>query len=394
MSASLERRLQKLEATHKRVLRCAWCRYALREVPPSEQQRYRAQPASVLVTKCWHCGARYVIQLERTDEHYREAADLVHNSHPVKRLTIERIHAAELWLSLSASEKDKYLKDRQEKAEREASPRPSSRRAYQPTIRPNAKERKAQAERQDLEARARAFVQKKQEEFKRRAGRTEPFPIDENLKALEDGRCHSYDKPLEAEAEALGLEKYKAGYHEYTAHIATIRNSIINLRKRAACEVVVWGAALPDTLEEIAFFEALPPVAVAEALEKQREEKEKAERETAEREAARLARLAPVPVNIPAPSAANSDFWRSEDEPSSDSASDDDFLRGMMGEATYNSWMEVRKLYPPTTDEQGRKRSEPRSTPPPNDGRDPYYNQRMAYYKVHGVWPTNEMLSR
>lgn len=365
MSVNLSRRLAKLEATHKQILRCPWCRYALKEVSPVQLSQYQATPASVLVTKCWHCGTAYLLQLDRADEHYREATDLVYNSHPIKRLTVERIHAAELWLPLSDSEKEEYLKDRQEQAERAASPRPSPQQSYRPTIRPTAQERKAQAERDDLEARARVFMQDKQEEFKRRAGRAEPFPIDETLKALDDGRCSSYDKSLEAEAEALGLEKGRAGYYDYTAHIVTIRNSILNLRKRGACEVVVWGDILPATLEEIAFFEALPPVAAAEALEKQREAKEKAEREAAEREAARLARSAPAAVRQTVPSAAASDFRRSDDKTPGKSPSvihvppapeDESLLRQMMGEAAYQVIKESRKLSDPAADEQGRNR--------------------------------------
>jgi hypothetical protein len=95
----------------------------------------------------------YIIRLEQADPHYKEAYDLVYNSHPVKRLTDERIHAAELWLSLAGSEEGRISKTSTEEGGRgrEAGVRGGSwvaeSQPYQPTIRPNAKERKEKAER-------------------------------------------------------------------------------------------------------------------------------------------------------------------------------------------------------------------------------------------------------
>lgn len=334
MSANLTRRLNKLEDTHKRILRCAWCLYSLRDISSSQKSRYQAQPAGVLSTKCWHCGTPYILRLTGIGEHYPEAADLVHNSHPVKRLMDERIHAAELWLPLSKSKQEDYLKDQQEKVERKTSLRPASRQAYQTTIRPTAQERKVKAERDDLEARARMFIQVKQEKFKRRAGRTEPFPIDETLEALEAGRVHSYDKVIEAEAEALGFEKYGEGANHYRHQTVMVKNSILDLRKRGVCEVVIWGEALPNTLDEIAFFEALLPKIVEEAKAKDREEKNKKAREAAERARHREEYLARqrgetlAPVAIPT---------ASEDKA-------DDVLKALMPPNIYEAYKKAQKL--------------------------------------------------
>jgi hypothetical protein len=349
MSANLTRRLTNLEARHKQILRCARCRFVLRNITDEQKHEYEATPAGVLSTKCWYCGTPYILRLSSTDKHYREAADLVHNSHPVKRLTDERIHAAELWLPLSKSKKEKYLGDQREKPERETSSRPSSRPAYKPTIKPNAQERKAKAERDDLLARARVFVQAKQEEFKRRAGRTEPFPIDETLEALEASRVHSYDQAIEAEAEAIGLEKSRQPYYHYTAQLVTLRNSILDLRKREACEAAIWGAALPVTLEEIAFFEELLPEVAAEALEEQRVAREKAEREAAERQRQReeyLARTRSQQAAHIKPATTQSA-----------NPSHDDLLRQLLGEPAYNAMREAQGLASNnrSTDAQGRR---------------------------------------
>lgn len=385
----LEYRVARLEAVHKWILRCAWCRYALTDLTPTRKDKYRAVTANIMATKCWYCGTPYVLKLSRTDKHYREAADLVHNSHPIKRLTVERIHAAELWLSLSKSEKEGYLKNREEKAERKASPRPTSQQAYRPTIRPNAKERKAQAERDDLRDRARVFIQDRQEEFKRRAGRTEPFPIDETLKALEASRCHSFDSAIKEEAKSLGLDEGGQPFYSYTSHIATIRNFILELKKREACEVMLWGAALPETLEEIAFFEALLPTAAAEALEEQREAKEKAAREAAERQREREEYLARVRGDKPTTA-------QTTVPQQSATSNVEEYLRSQMGEATYNAWKEARQRSSRATDEQGRRMieipyiaQEIEPTPPPDDGTI-RYQQKLAHWKMTGVWPPDK----
>ena len=132
----------------------------------------------------------------------------------------------------------------------------------------------------------------------------------------------------------------------------------------------------------------------SEALEKQREAREKAEREAKEREAARLARSMPAPaIRQLTPSAAASDFEHAEPGEESD-------MQRVL--AKYSSMYDKSPTtHVPSTNEQGRKRieipyipPEQKPTPPPNDGSDPFYYQRMAYYKVHGGWPTNEMLSR
>jgi len=392
MSADLSRRLFKLEATHKRILRCPLCRYSLYDISPKQRERYAMEPASVLATKCWHCGTQYIVPLSRSDEHYRQAADLHYNSHPVKHFNDERVHAADLWLELSPSRKAEYEKERQEEADRSVQPRPT-----RPTPSPvrgplTLKEKKEKEAREELKQRAQEFIRTKQEYFKRRARGPESFPLDETIKALDAERVHAYSRSLEQEAEALGFEKYGEGVSHYRSQTATIRNSILTLRKREACEVVIWGKTLRDTIEEIAFFEALLPKVAEEAVEKDREEKEKKAREAAERERqhneymARTRAQQPTSVQPVAPQPA--------------APSHDDLLRHSMGEAAYNAMREAQGLAIDnlSTDAQGRKRielpyipAEQESKPPPDDGTI-RYQQKLAHWRQTGVWLPDEWM--
>jgi hypothetical protein len=408
MSTNLTRRLTRLEARHKQILRCAWCRYVLRNITDERKHKYETTPAGVLSTKCWYCGTPYILRLSSTDKHYREAADLVHNSHPVKRLTDERIHAAELWLPLSKSKKEKYLEDQREKAEYDASSRPSPRPAYKPTIKLNAQERKAKAERDDLQARARVFILAKQEEFKRRAGRTEPFPIDQTLEALEAGRVHSYHKAIEAEAEALGLEKSRQPYYSYTAHLVAIKNSIVDLKKREACEVVIWGESLANTLEEIAFFETQLPVAATEALEEQREARAKAECEAVERQR-QLAEYRARKCNEHVPPARSltssaKEHWLVTKEGSKsiemveilsemeEKPDPTETLKALLPPSAYSAYKEAQELANKTKPPGYMKfpgspfeRKEPEQKPPADDGT-MLYQRKLAHWKRTRVW--------
>jgi hypothetical protein len=387
MSTDLSRRLAKLESTHKRILRCPLCRYSLSDIPPKRRKRYAAEPASVLATKCWHCGTQYLIPLPRSDEHFRQAADLHYNSHPTKHFTDECVHAADSWLELSSSQKAKYEKEREKAADRPAQPRVA--RSPLPPVRGplTLKERKEKEAREELKQRAQEFIRARQEYFKRRADGPESFPLDETIKALDADRVHAYSKVVKQEIEALGFEKYGEGVNHYRSQTVTIKNAILTLRKREACEVVIWGKALPDTVEEIAFFEALLPKVVEEAAEKDREEKEKKARETAERQRqheeylARTRSQQSVNVQPVKPQSANPDH--------------DNLLRDLMGETAYNAMREAQALgrdNRPTT-AQGRRLieipyipPEQESEPPPNDGTLDY-QQKLAHWRKTGVWP-------
>ncbi len=384
MSVSLDRKLTRLEATHKQILRCLWCRYALREITSPSRRRYNARPGTLLPTKCWFCGTPYVVPLARDDEHYREAADLFYNSHPIKRYNDERVHAADLWLHMDFSHKEKYELAQREEAEKAA--RPVRQPAYQPAEKLSPKERREKDKREETKRRALEFIKRKLEGLKRRANGPESFPLDKTIEALEAGTVSAYSEQMYREAEELGLEKLKTGFYHYQSEVITVKSCILKLKKREACEVVIWGAALPDTLEEIAYFEALPPLIAAEALEKQREEKEKKAREDEARKRQNEEYIARTR------SQQNSNVQPAPAQPGNPAL--DDFLRRSMGEAAYNEMREAQELSRDghTTDAQGRGRvelpcipQEQESKPPPDDGT-LRYQQKLAHYRRTGVW--------
>src|SRR3982750_3320595 len=97
---NLDARLARLEATHKKILRCLWCRFSLREIPPSRLSQYTA-PGDYLQLKCWTCGSRFYISVVGQTERQREITKLIHNSHPTKLFSDEQLHTAVLWQALS-----------------------------------------------------------------------------------------------------------------------------------------------------------------------------------------------------------------------------------------------------------------------------------------------------
>src|SRR5450759_4892657 len=96
----LASRVAQLESKHKQVLRCPWCRFALRDVPPSVVKQYSDAPDSVMRTRCWYCGTNYVVPLRDLNKQQREVLTLIYNSHPTKQFIDERVHAALIWSRL------------------------------------------------------------------------------------------------------------------------------------------------------------------------------------------------------------------------------------------------------------------------------------------------------
>lgn len=402
MSADLYRRLSRLEAKHKRVLRCLLCRYSLRDTSPKRRERYDAQPASVLPTKCWHCGTQFIIPLPRSDERYRQAADLHYNSHPTKHFTDERVHAAGLWLELSVSQKDKYEKGQREKAERAS--RPKAPRPAGPPMRGplTLKERKEKEAREELRQRAIEFHRARLEYFKRRARGPESFPLDETIEALDEEEVHAYSKSMEQEVEALGLEKYGEAINYYRSQTVTIKNSILTLRKRGACEVVIWGGAQPDTLEEIAFFETLLPEVAAGAKVKDREEKERKAREAVERQRQHDEYLARTRGGTQQSSTGQYKGANPEPRPGPEESrpNPSDVLKHLMGETAYNAMRAAEDFASNSrpTDARGRRSieipyipQEQAPHPPPDDGT-LRYQQKLAHWKRTGVWLPDEWM--
>ena len=165
-----------------------------------------------------------------------------------------------------------------------------------------------------------------------------------------------------------------------------VRENIISLRKREACEVVIWGKASAETLSEIAFFEAQESVVIAEAQEKRRKNEEERAQKAAEEQRkheeylARTRSQQSANAQPVAPQPANPDH--------------DKFLREVMGETAYSAMREAQAVGKdnPATDAHGRRRTElpyippePESKPPPDDGT-LRYQQKLAHWRKTGVW--------
>lgn len=84
---------------------------------------------------------------------------------------------------------------------------------------------------------------------------------------------------------SLGFEEYSELVRSLRSVLATYNVHLGNLKKREACEVVLWGEALPETLEEICFLERDKQREIDAALEteQRQEEEDRAERKAQER---------------------------------------------------------------------------------------------------------------
>jgi hypothetical protein len=241
----LASRIAKLESKHKQVLRCTWCRFALHDTPPSRVKQYAVAPDSVLRTKCWNCGTTYIIPLRDQNKQQREVLDLIHNSHPTKQFVDERIHAALIWSRLYRSEVREYERTRQGQAAR-ASQEPS----------PAWRDQKAKREYERREHQALEFYSAQFEHFKRLANGPGSFTIDKTIEQLEQTYPSSiYDKAIDDIILSLGFEKYSQPASRLRSALALCNLHLQNLKKREACEIVIWGETLPETTQEIAFLD-------------------------------------------------------------------------------------------------------------------------------------------
>lgn len=253
---TLATRIAKLEARHKQVLRCLWCRFSLRDVPPPKQNSNVVTPDSVMPTQCWFCGTRFVVPLRGLNERQREAAALIYNSHPTKQFTDERVHAARpWWLRLYHSEIKRYEKSKQDQPniERTGHIRTSYNRTRGSL---SSKEEKAKRDREECAQRAFEFHQAQTERFKKLANGPNTFPLDQALEKIENEYPTSgYDKTIDEFVESLGFEKYSALTSRLRSGLALCNIHLQNLKKREACEIVIWGKLLPETGDELRFFE-------------------------------------------------------------------------------------------------------------------------------------------
>jgi hypothetical protein len=271
---NLVSRVAKLETKHKRILRCPWCRFALRDVPPPVVKHYSVTPDSVLKTTCWYCGTSYVIPLRDQNKQQREVLSLIHNSHPTKQFIDERVHAALIWSHLYHSEIKAYEETKREQTARGNRQQPTS--PYSSgrgsgTWNDETAKRKFEM----LEQRALEFCQAQLERFERLASGPESFPLDKTIEQIEqDYPTSGYDKQIDELLQSFGFEKYSQAASSLRSALATCNLHLQNLKKREACEVVIWGRSLPATLEEISFFELEKQREIDAVLEVKRREEE------------------------------------------------------------------------------------------------------------------------
>lgn len=251
---SLASRVARLEMKRRQVLRCTWCRFLLIDVPQPVAQQYDNAPDSMMPTKCWFCGTRYLVPLRGLNSHQREAFDLIYNSHPTKQFTDERVHAAGIWSALYRSEVKKYERTKQEQGAQPGNLNSAFDRAHDSG---SGGDKKAKRRYEELVRQALDFHHAQTARFKRLVvGEVNPFPLDEALGQIEEEYpTSSYDKGIDDIVVGLGFEKYSPAASELRTVLATCNVHLQRLKKREACEVVIWDAALPETLLEIEFFE-------------------------------------------------------------------------------------------------------------------------------------------
>lgn len=253
---ALAARVAKLEARHKQVLRCLWCRVTLSDDPQLEK-RYSVVPDSVLPTTCWFCGTKYVVRLRGLNERQREAVALIYNSHPTKQFIDERVHAAPIWLQLYHSEVKRYEKTTLDQANSERTGQSRYNPSYNRTRGSlSSKEEKAKRDREELEQRAVEFHCAQTERFKKLANGPDTFPLDQAIEKIEkEYPTSGYDATIDDFVESLGFEKYSTATSRLRSALALCNLHLQNLKKREACEIVLWGKPIPETQDEIRFFE-------------------------------------------------------------------------------------------------------------------------------------------
>lgn len=238
---SLEARIAKLERTHTRVLRCPWCRYSLCSQYPTTAD-VSVEPPDVLQTKCWFCGTKFVIPLRGLNQYQREVADLIYNSPPTKQFIDERIYAANMWSLLYRSEVKAYEKEKQTDTYQKPS------RVW--------RDEKAKRDHERLQEQAFKFWSDQHERFRQLANGPESFPLDKQFEEIDrEYPTSGYDARTNQFIEGLGLEKYSLEATSLRSTIGLCNVHLQTLKKREACERIIWYQSLVETLQEIRFFE-------------------------------------------------------------------------------------------------------------------------------------------
>jgi hypothetical protein len=150
-------------------------------------------------------------------------------------------------------------------------------------------EQKRNKEREELERTAIKFHHTEIERMERLANGPDSFPIDQVIEQIEaDCVVWRYSDEF---VQRLGGDMHHHGRFELESNLELPVTYLQNVKKRAACEIVLWGQTLGKTLAEINSLEEQIHTAVDDAVEAH-ERQEEAERIEEERyEAAERTRL-------------------------------------------------------------------------------------------------------
>lgn len=207
--------------------------------------------------------------MESCNDNERYAFTLILISHPSKAFSDERVYAAHIWFSVRGSEVKKYEREINKKLDdnRSRSSYPSRSNQNQRSFEPKVE--KTKRERNELKQRAFQFLEKRREYYKGMANGPEVFPLNETLRQIEQDHvtptCYTEDLILE-----LGFEKYSTAASELQSKLDACNLHLLNLKKREACEIIIWGTPSSETLEEIGFFEQQKQRAIDNTVEVKR----------------------------------------------------------------------------------------------------------------------------
>lgn len=304
---TIDRRLSDLEQRARAVLRCEWCRYALRRVRGPQQIPPGADPADYVTEVCPWCGTRAVFSIGSLDRRTRDCLLLSYTKESGERFRDARVYAAGSWRAYFLAARS-WLKS-YHVAVAPHLPRERIVQAVHarglaggqtPAPAPNVwtrKERKlAEAERDEtaaLKERGLRFIGRMRAEEKRKYG-PHTFPLAGEIKTLL--------------AEPYEPSKLPGGYPEIGPGERDARRALQLCRAAELCELALWGETQTETREALA--ELAPAVeafdgARAAKVREQEERKRREEEERQRREDERRARLA-----SPKPPARNDDaFW-------------------------------------------------------------------------------------
>jgi hypothetical protein len=142
-------------------------------------------------------------------------------------------------------------------------------------------EQRRTREREELKRASLEFSRTENERVRRLAKGPDSFPIDQVIRQIEaDGDVWLYSNEF---TQRLGLDVNHQGRFELESNLRVSVSHLQKLKKRGACEVVLWGETLGKTLEEINSLEEQRYEA-AERTRLRQEETKRAETEKREAE--------------------------------------------------------------------------------------------------------------